>query len=131
MKQFLVVTLALTLIFPAYSFGNPVEALPIGDELMEETYRLMSDEEIVNEVMWIIEDGVVEAGEIENLKGLVTDRMINPSQDDTFCMVSNMVLAISLEITIMLCEAGSPACGTWIVIATILLLGAMVACGTV
>jgi len=44
MKRFLVLTLALTLIFPAYCFGNPVEALPIGDEMMEEVYRLMADE---------------------------------------------------------------------------------------
>ena len=55
MKTVLVLTLALTLIFPAYCFASPTkDKLPI-------------DENMVTEVMWALEDGVIDQDEMSNL----------------------------------------------------------------
>ena len=51
MKKFLVCTLILPMIFPAYCFANPQTSIP-------------SEEEILEEVMFILEDGIVEKEEI-------------------------------------------------------------------
>ena len=74
MKRFLVLTLVLTMIFPAYCFASPQKGLPIEDEIMEE-------------LMWIMEDGVVDEAEIEDLIQFASEEMIiSPNQDepDTF-----------------------------------------------
>ena len=51
MKKFLVFTLVLTIIFPAYCFASPFEVFP-------------TEKEIVKEILLIIEDGIAEQEEI-------------------------------------------------------------------
>jgi hypothetical protein len=51
MKKFLVITLILTIIFPAYCFASPSEVFP-------------TEKEIVKEILLIIEDGIAEQEEI-------------------------------------------------------------------
>ena len=51
MKKLLVYSLILTMIFPAYCFGKPTQAFP-------------TEREILEEIMYIIEDGIVEEGEV-------------------------------------------------------------------
>jgi hypothetical protein len=58
MKRFLVFTLVLTIIFPAYCFATPQRIIPIEDEILEE-------------IMLIMEDGVVEEGEVASFIAVV------------------------------------------------------------
>ena len=72
MKRFLVLTLVLTMIFPAYSFASPQRGLPI-------------EEDIINEVMWILEDGVIDETEINGLIAMYADKNnIEIFQQDNF-----------------------------------------------
>ena len=58
MKQLLVLTLMFTLIFPAYCFASPTNnESPI-------------DENIATEIMWILEDGVIDKAEMDNIIGI-------------------------------------------------------------
>jgi len=51
MKKYLVFTLMLTMIFPAYCFATPQRLIPLEDEILEE-------------IMLIIDDGEVEEEEV-------------------------------------------------------------------
>ena len=81
MKKFLVFTLILTLIFPAYCFSYPKEAILVEEELQ----KLPINEELIDEIMLILEDGVVEQEEVENLIGLIEANAISISQELPSC----------------------------------------------
>ena len=55
MKTVLVLTLALTLIFPAYCFAS------------SRNNKSPIDENIATEIMWALEDGVIEQDEIDSI----------------------------------------------------------------
>ena len=69
MKTILTYTLILTILFPAYIFASPNE-LCVEEGLQQ---RLI-DEELLNEVMLIAEDGVVEQDELRNLFMLIEEK---------------------------------------------------------
>jgi uncharacterized membrane protein len=60
MKKLLIAPLVLTLIFPAFCFASPIKAIPKND-------KVSIDENLVAEIMWVLEDGLVEPVEIEQL----------------------------------------------------------------
>jgi hypothetical protein len=60
MKKAFVLTLAITLIFPAYCFASPGKLVIAND-------KSPLEEIIVAEIMWALEDGVVEQDEIDNI----------------------------------------------------------------
>ena len=55
MKHLLVLTLLFTLTFPAYCFASPTNN------------KALIDENIAIEIMWILEDGVVDSEEMDNI----------------------------------------------------------------
>ena len=74
MRRLIVLTLVLIMIFPTYCFASPENVVPIEDE-------------IIKEIMWIAEDGVVEEKEIEDLKTMYFDKNIEISQNNFVCHV--------------------------------------------
>ena len=73
------------MVFPAYCFSNPPRNVPMDNEIMEE-------------VMWILEDGVVEQMEIHDLIELAKGKaIISPSQEgETDCQRVRIGLKIFL-----------------------------------
>jgi hypothetical protein len=70
MKKFLVFTLVLTMIFPAYCFATPQKSISLEQAIMEE-------------VQLILEDGIVEEGEINDLIARYQyTNIIDINQDD-------------------------------------------------
>ena len=93
MKKFLVITLILTLIFPAHCFSYPKEAILVKEELK----KIPINEELIDEIMLILEDGVVEQEEIESLMRFIEEGSISPSMscvDALIVFVSVLVFAI-------------------------------------
>lgn len=74
MRRLIVLTLVLTMIFPTYCFASPENVVPI-------------ENEIIKEIMWIAEDGVVEEKEIEDLKTMYFDKNIEITQNNFVCHV--------------------------------------------
>jgi len=69
MKRFLVFTLILTIIFPAYCFAGPFEVFP-------------TEKEIAKEILLIIEDGFAEYEEIASfLEKMNVDGTITASDE--------------------------------------------------
>ena len=89
MKRFLVLTLILTIIFPAYCFATPQRIIPTADEMLEE-------------IMLIIEDGVVEEDEISSFIAMGYDDEIIVSQIDykLLFVLSTVALIIMLLVQI-------------------------------
>ena len=84
MKKILVFSLILTMIFPAYCFASPRRALP-------------TEEEFLEEIMLILEDGKVQEEEIVTLY-----EKLNPDQVTTLgseCFVITTLLALWLVIS--------------------------------
>lgn len=68
MKAFLACMLILTIVFPAYCFAHPQDTTSQVQELM-------------GEINWIVEDGIIEKAELENLMGTLDEKdIVAPSQ---------------------------------------------------
>lgn len=80
MKKCLVFTLMLTMIFPAYCFAAPQRIIPPEDEILEG-------------IMLIIEDGVVEEEEVVSFLEKVL-----PNQAETTCLafISGIIFIVLL-----------------------------------
>jgi len=105
MKKFLVCTLVLTLIFPAYCFGQPQEDVPI-KKILD---GLFTDKEIIDEIVFIMEDGVVELEEIEVFITLANN--ITPQQG-TLCEIALYLWMISFVTTLLkYMDGGRPGVG--------------------
>ena len=84
MKNFIVFTLVLTLIFPAYCFYSTSEV-----SINEKSDKIIFDQEIINTIEMIIEDGKVEEEEIVSL---IEDIEPNQSSCDTLLALSSIYL---------------------------------------
>ena len=60
MKKSIILTLVFMLIFPAYCFASPGNSVPTND-------KSPIDENLVTEIIWALEDGILEQEEIDNL----------------------------------------------------------------
>ena len=109
MKKFLALTLILTLIFPVYCFGNPLDAVPLDDKLMKVIEDLIADEAIMEEFMTIMQDEIVELEEIENLKEFIEDKMIISADPTQECFTELVLLYFLTGFTILLyVQTGQP-----------------------
>ena len=68
MRKVLAFMLILTVVFPAYCFANPQETTS-------------PTQEIIDEINWIVEDGIIEKTEIEDLVLTLEETdIVSPSQ---------------------------------------------------
>ena len=68
MKDFLACMLIFTIVFPAYCFAHPQETTSQAQGLM-------------GEINWIVEDGIIEKAELENLMQTLDETgIVAPSQ---------------------------------------------------
>lgn len=113
MKKLLVFAMVLTLVFPAYCFASPSRAIVTKN-------KLPIDENLVNEVMLILEDGVIEQSEIESL--------LEPAQFEDACAYSKSLFWSAMFGAI----AGIAFGGSWNlevgIFLTIFLLNAYIIC---
>ena len=75
MKKVLVLTLICSLVFPVYCFSGPGRSIVIDDE----STTAIVIEELIDEISFTIEDGVIEQDEIDSIIKLLENNM-NPSQ---------------------------------------------------
>jgi hypothetical protein len=87
MKKHLVFTLILTIIFPAYCFATPQRFIPLEDEILEE-------------IMLIIEDGEVEEEEIASFLETV---ILIDADDGLSCTWKALISGVVL-ITLLLTQ---------------------------
>jgi len=85
MKKYLVFTLVLTIIFPTYCFATPQRLIPLEDEILEE-------------IMLIIEDGEVEEEEIASFLEKVI--LIN-ADDGLSCSWKAFISGVALLILLL------------------------------
>ena len=88
MKKHLVFALILTIIFPAYCFVNPILTFP-------------TEQEVLEQIMLIIEDGEVEEEEIVSFIAMGYEDEITISQIDYECL---FILSTVALITLLLIQ---------------------------